>query len=163
LNPGPINKSSWPRVLVLHGPNLQLLGRREVSIYGQTTLEEINQSMLALADELGLELDIHQSNHEGVLLDLIGGALGNVEALVINPGGYTHTSIALRDAISALGVFTVEIHLSNIFAREDFRKVSYISGVVAGVISGFGPSGYLLALRSVAQHLQNKNNASNPT
>jgi 3-dehydroquinate dehydratase II len=150
------------RVLVLHGPNLQLLGRREVSIYGTTTLDSLNEALLSVAQELGLSLEIHQSNHEGLLLDRIGNAMGNIEALVINPGAYTHTSIALRDAISAVGVFTVEVHLSNIFARETFRHTSFVSGVCAGVISGFGTLGYQLALRSVAHHLQDKNNRSNP-
>lgn len=152
-----------PRVLVLHGPNLQLLGRREVSIYGAATLDAINQAMLSTAAELGLSLEIHQSNHEGVLVDLIGNAFGALDALVINPGAYTHTSIAIRDAISAVGVFTVEVHLSNIFARETFRHHSHLSAVCAGVISGLGPLGYQLALRAVAQHLQDKNNRANPT
>jgi 3-dehydroquinate dehydratase II len=157
-----LERVSSGRVLVIHGPNLQLLGQREVSIYGTTRLDAINENLLSVAQELGLSLEIHQSNHEGVLVDLIGNALGKIEALVINPGAYTHTSIALRDAISAVGVFAIEVHLSNIFAREAFRHTSYISGVCAGVISGLGPLGYSLALRSVAQHLRDKNNRANP-
>jgi 3-dehydroquinate dehydratase-2 len=143
-----------PRVLILHGPNLQLLGRRETSIYGSTTLQEINDSLQTLASELGLSLDIHQSNHEGELVELIGGAFGTISALLINPGAYTHTSVAIRDAIAAVGVWSVEVHLSNIFAREPFRRKSYISEVCAGVITGLGPLGYQLALRAAAAHVK---------
>jgi 3-dehydroquinate dehydratase-2 len=142
------------RVLVLHGPNLQLLGTREPSIYGTLTLDSINENLRTLASELALTLYIHQSNHEGELVDLIGSSMGAVEAIIINPGAYTHTSIAIRDAISAVSVFTVEVHLSNIFAREPFRRNSLISDVCDGIISGLGPLGYQLALHAVAQNVK---------
>jgi len=134
-------------VLVLHGPNLNLLGRREVGIYGHTTLEEINQSLRELAKELDAELRIIQSNHEGVLVDALHEAAEWADGVLINAGAYTHTSIALRDALIAVGIPFIEVHLSNVFAREPFRHHSYLSDRAVGVISGLGALGYELALQ----------------
>jgi 3-dehydroquinate dehydratase-2 len=137
-------------ILVIHGPNLNLLGKREPDIYGSCTLEDINKQISALASEIGVQVSFFQSNHEGELVQKIQEAMGTYQALVINPGAYTHTSVALRDAIAGTGIPTVEAHLSNIYKREEFRKHSFISGVAAGQISGFGPTSYLLALRAAA-------------
>ena len=138
------------KILVIHGPNLNMLGKREPDIYGTFTLDDINKRMSALAAELGVEVSFFQSNHEGELVQKIQDSLCVYQALVINPGAYTHTSVALRDAISSTGIPTVETHISNIYRREEFRRHSYISGVAAGQISGFGPDSYLLALRAAA-------------
>jgi 3-dehydroquinate dehydratase II len=135
-------------VLVIHGPNLNLLGKREPDIYGTVTLEDINSSLKSLARELGTDIAFFQSNHEGELVQKIQEAMGTCQALVINPGAYTHTSVALRDAIASTGILTVEVHLSNIYRREDFRQHSYISGVAIGQITGFGPESYMLGLRA---------------
>jgi 3-dehydroquinate dehydratase-2 len=139
------------KILVLHGPNLNLLGTREPEVYGHLTLDEINGRIGALGRELGVETAFAQSNHEGELVQRIQDARGIFQALVINPGAYTHTSVAIRDAIASTGIVAVEVHLSNIFRREPFRQHSYISGVAAGVISGFGAESYLLGLRAAVQ------------
>ncbi len=136
------------KILVIHGPNLNLLGKREPDIYGTFTLDEINNRLAALAGELGVEVSFYQSNHEGELVQTIQEAMGVYQAIVINPGAYTHTSVALRDAISSTGIPTVEAHISNIHKREEFRKHSYVSGVSIGQIIGFGADSYLLALRA---------------
>jgi 3-dehydroquinate dehydratase-2 len=136
------------KILVMNGPNLNLLGKREPDIYGSFTLDDINKRVSALAQELGVEVAFYQSNHEGDLVQKIQEAMGIYQAIVINPGAYTHTSVALRDAVSSTGIPTVETHISNIYKREEFRKHSYLSGVAAGQISGFGPDSYLLALRA---------------
>jgi len=136
------------KILVINGPNLNLLGKREPQIYGAETLEDINRRIAALAIELGVEVAFFQSNHEGELVQKIQDAMGAYQAIVINPGAYTHTSVALRDAISSTGIPTIETHISNIYKREEFRHHSYISGVAAGQIAGFGPDSYLLALRA---------------
>jgi 3-dehydroquinate dehydratase-2 len=141
------------RVLVLHGPNLNLLGNREESVYGTTTLGEINVSLSKLGSELGVELDIRQSNHEGELVTWIQEARSKYQGIIINPAAYTHTSIAVRDALSAVDIPAIEVHLSNIHRREEFRRHSYVSGVTLGQISGFGPTGYLLALRGLHEYL----------
>ena len=143
---------SLPRILILHGPNLQLLGKREVSIYGRVSLAEINQRLFELGSQLQVEVEARQSNVEGFLVDAIGEMPDRFGALIINPGAYTHTSVALRDAISGAGVWAIEVHLSNLWARESFRQVSYVSAVCAGVISGLGGYGYELALYAAARH-----------
>ena len=136
------------KILVIHGPNLNLLGKREPDIYGSFTLDDINKRLAALAVELGVGVSFYQSNHEGELVQKIQDAMGVYQAIVINPGAYTHTSVALRDAIASTGIPTVEAHISNIYKREEFRKHSYISGVAVGQITGFGADSYLLALRA---------------
>ncbi|HEX9020985.1 MAG TPA: type II 3-dehydroquinate dehydratase [Nitrospirota bacterium] len=138
------------KILIIHGPNLNLLGKREPEIYGTFTLDDINGRLASLAAELGVEVSFFQSNHEGELVQKIHDAMNVFQALVINPGAYTHTSVALRDAISSTGIPTVEAHISNIYKREEFRKHSYISGVAVGQITGFGADSYLLALRAAA-------------
>jgi 3-dehydroquinate dehydratase-2 len=139
------------RILVLHGPNLNLLGRREPEVYGRLTLEEVNGLIRKRAEELGVEVEIHQSNHEGVLVDLIQAAPGRFDALVINPGALTHYSLSLRDAIAAAGIPAVEVHLSNIHAREGFRRRSVTAPVCRGVVAGFGARSYLLALEAARE------------
>ncbi len=150
-----LNSTSQPlSILALHGPNLNLLGQREPGIYGSLTLAEINR----LLDEEGLKLQAKvfalQSNHEGVLVDTIHGALGLYQGILINAGAYTHTSVALRDAIAGVNLPTVEVHLSNIYRREDFRHHSYIAPVAIGQISGFGVQSYLLGLQALVNHLR---------
>jgi 3-dehydroquinate dehydratase-2 len=138
-------------VLILHGPNLNLLGTREPGVYGQTTLAEIEAGLRELAQGLGIGLESRQSNHEGMLIDWLQGAEAEgFTGIVLNPGGYTHTSVALRDAIAAIRLPVVEVHLSNVHAREDFRRHSYISPVARGVISGFGADSYRLGVLALA-------------
>ena len=137
-----------PRILIIHGPNLQLLGQRPVKVYGRVNLPAINRALEREAQRLGAAVDVCQSNHEGDIVERIGTARGQYDALVINPAAYTHTSIAIRDAIEAARVPTVEVHLSNIAAREPFRQHSLIAPVCQGQISGFGPTSYLLGLRA---------------
>ncbi len=135
------------KVLVIHGPNLNLLGMRETAIYGIKSLEEINSDIFSLASDLGIDVRILQLNSEGEIIDAIQE--GAYEALIINPAAYTHTSIAIRDALLAVGKPSIEVHLSNIYRREEFRKRSFMADVAVGQISGFGPDSYLLALRAV--------------
>ncbi len=135
------------KVLVIHGPNLNLLGMRETSIYGIKTLEEINNDIRSLASDLGIDVMILQLNNEGEIINTIQE--GAYDALIINPAAYTHTSIVIRDALLAVGKPSIEVHLSNIYRREEFRKQSFIADVAVGQISGFGPDSYLLALRAV--------------
>lgn len=142
------------KVLVLHGPNLNLLGTREPGIYGHTTLQGINDSLASLAAELGGEIRTFQSNSEGALVDAIQGALADCDGILINPAAYTHTSVAIRDAVAATALPTVEVHLSNVHAREPFRSHSYIAPVAVGQISGFGPESYLLGLRALMSRLE---------
>ena len=136
------------KVLVIHGPNLNLLGQRETHIYGTVTLAEIDRQLRALARSEGAEVETFQSNHEGEILDRLHAAPGQYGAVVLNAGGLTHYSVALRDAISAISIPVVEVHLSNLHAREPFRHISVISPVVAGQIAGFGHHSYLLGLRA---------------
>lgn len=141
------------RIRVLHGPNLNLLGTREQSIYGSLSLEAIDSAIAKLAAELGLKVDLRQSNNEGELVNWIQEARKDCDGIIINPAAYTHTSVAIRDAIAAVGLPTVEVHLSNIHQREEFRHRSYIAGVSIGQISGLGPIGYLLAIRGLHDRL----------
>lgn len=140
-------------ILVIHGPNLNMLGTREPDIYGHQTLEEIDAALTAQADRLGLDIETFQSNHEGDMVDKIQQAHDSFHGIIINPAAYTHTSIAIRDALSLLKIPVVEVHLSNIYSRESFRRTSMLSGVVTAQISGFGSQGYLLALDGLAQML----------
>lgn len=137
------------KILVIHGPNLDLLGQREPGVYGRVTLGEINKELTKLAAKNKVSLDIVQSNHEGKIVDLIGRAKSKYDALLINPAAYTHTSVAIRDAIAACGILTVEVHLSNIYSREEFRRKSLISPVVKGTILGFGAKSYILGLEAL--------------
>ena len=147
-------------ILVLHGPNLNLLGQREPEIYGSLTLAAINSLLEAESTKLQTSVFFMQSNHEGVLVDEIHKALGKHQGILINAGAYTHTSLALRDAIAAVNLPTVEVHLSNIYCREDFRHNSYISSVAIGQISGFGAQSYLLGLQALVHHLSKNKEGS---
>ena len=138
-------------ILVVHGPNLNMLGKREPEHYGSRTLEEIDASLHAKAAELGLEISTFQSNHEGEIVESIQKAVGRVQGLIINPAAFTHTSVAIRDAILILDVPTIEVHLSNIHKRESFRQRSFIADIATAQISGLGASGYLYALEALAQ------------
>ena len=142
------------RVLVIHGPNLNLLGTREPEIYGSSTLQDINAGLISLGAELGCDVESLQSNHEGELIDGIHAAAKSTDFVIINPGAFTHTSIALRDALAGTELPFIEVHLSNVHAREPFRHKSYFSDLAVGVICGFGVSGYDYALRSAVQHLK---------
>jgi 3-dehydroquinate dehydratase-2 len=141
------------RILVLHGPNLNLLGRREPGVYGTVTLAEINQRLHQRAADLSVELRVLQANHEGALIDAIHDAADWADAILINPGAFTHTSYALRDAIAAVGLPAVEVHLSNVYARESFRHTSVIAPVCTGQITGFGWRSYLLGLEALVARL----------
>jgi 3-dehydroquinate dehydratase-2 len=139
------------KILALSGPNLNLLGVREPEVYGHATLKDIESLCLAKAGELGLALDFRQTNHEGVLVDWIQEALGTAQGIVINGAAYSHTSVAIHDALKTVALPVIEVHLTNIYKREDFRHHSYISPVAAGVICGLGPHGYVLALEALAK------------
>ena len=136
------------KILVIHGPNLNLLGTREVDVYGSVTIADIDKDLKKCAKSKGVALEIMQSNHEGDIVEKIGGAKGKFDAILINPAAYTHTSVAIRDAISAVSIPTVEVHLSNIYAREEFRHTSLIAPVARGQVSGFGKMSYLLGLEA---------------
>jgi len=138
-------------ILVIHGPNLNLLGQREPGVYGATTLAEINTELVRLGAELGVRVETFQSNHEGAIIDVLHAARGVFNAILINPGAYTHYSIAIRDAIAAVEIPTVEVHLSNVHKREEFRHRSVIAPVAAGQITGFGVDSYYLGLRAAAR------------
>jgi 3-dehydroquinate dehydratase-2 len=140
-------------VLVIHGPNLNMLGKREPEIYGTDTLADIDRGLKALGDRLNLTVETFQSNHEGAIVDRIQEAFGRIQGLMINPGAYTHTSVAIRDALLLLEVPIVEIHLSNIYKREAFRHKSMVAGIATGQISGFGAHGYTLALTALSKLL----------
>lgn len=138
------------KVLIVHGPNLNLLGAREPDVYGKVTLKEINETLKEMADKNNVTLEILQSNHEGDIVDCIGKAKdNNVSWIIINPAAYTHTSVAIRDAIAACGVSVIEVHLSNIYGREEFRHTSLVAPVAKGQISGFGAQSYYLALHAI--------------
>lgn len=140
--------------MILHGPNLNLLGKREPGVYGTVTLDEINQLLEREAEALQVKISPFQSNHEGALVDAIHAAMGQHQGLLINAGAYTHTSVAIRDAIAAVAIPTVEVHLSNIYKREEFRHHSYIAPVSIGQISGFGAQSYWLGLIALVNHLK---------
>lgn len=143
------------KILVIHGPNLNLLGSREPSIYGVTSLDQINLNLIAVAKESGMELSCYQSNAENEIIEAIHQAGRNkVNYFIINPAAYTHTSIAIRDALSAVSIPFIEVHLSNIYSRESFRHHSYFSDIAKGIISGLGAQGYLLALQAIIKELQ---------
>jgi 3-dehydroquinate dehydratase II len=144
-------------VLVIHGPNLNLLGTREPGVYGSATLTEIDDRLTALAQQMGSKVEILQSNHEGVLVDAIQGALNRHHGILINAAAYTHTSVAIRDAIAAVKLPTVEVHLSNIYQREAFRHHSYLAPIAIGQMSGFGPNSYYLGLQALLTHLRDQN------
>ncbi len=136
------------KILVIHGPNLKLLGTREVDVYGKVTIDDINKELKKLAKTKKVDLEIVQSDHEGEIVELIGSSKGKFDAILINPAAYTHTSVAIRDAISAVSIPTVEVHLSNIYSREEFRHTSLIAPVARGQVSGFGKMSYLLGLEA---------------
>lgn len=142
-------------IWILHGPNLNLLGTREPGVYGSTTLSQINEDLERYGQDRGIKVETFQSNHEGALVDRIqsAGPTG-VDFIVINPAAFTHTSVAIRDALAAVAVPFVEVHLSNIHRREEFRHLSYISKVALGMIAGFGPQGYVLGIEALAAHLK---------
>jgi len=144
------------KILVIHGPNLNLLGTREVDVYGKTTIDDINKELKKTAKEAGVDIDIEQSNHEGEIVDLIGRAKNKYGAILINPAAYTHTSVAIRDAISATAIPTVEVHLTNIYAREEFRHTSLVAPVAVGQVSGFGMKSYVLGLKAAADLARKK-------
>ena len=146
------------KILIIHGPNLNMLGKREPDIYGATTLEEINAALTSKAKRLGAEVAFFQSNSEGEIVSNIQDAMSKFEGVVINPGAYTHTSVAIRDAILSSGLPVVEVHISNIHKREDFRQKSFVSGVALGVISGFGVNSYMLGLSGLVDYLKDNEN-----
>ncbi len=144
------------KILVLHGPNLNLLGTREPELYGSQTLDDVNSSLAELAAELGGELSFFQSNHEGALVDFIQAAQTAFDGILINPAAYTHTSVAIRDALAAVTLPVVEVHLSNVHAREGFRRRSFIAPIAVGQIAGFGVDSYLLGLRAIFSHIKKR-------
>ncbi|MCZ6639893.1 MAG: type II 3-dehydroquinate dehydratase [Candidatus Dadabacteria bacterium] len=146
------------KILIIHGPNLNMLGKREPDIYGATTLEEINAALTNKAKGLGAEVTFFQSNSEGEIVSNIQDAMSKFEGVVINPGAYTHTSVAIRDAILSSGLPVVEVHISNVHKREDFRQKSFVSGVALGVISGFGVNSYMLGLSGLVDYLKDNEN-----
>ncbi|WP_028314075.1 type II 3-dehydroquinate dehydratase [Desulfatibacillum aliphaticivorans] len=139
-----------PVILVLNGPNLNMLGKREPEVYGSTTLDEINEGLITQAEELGLEVQCFQSNSEGALVTKIQEAFQNVDGIIINPAAYTHTSVAIRDALLLHDVPIIELHLSNVYKREEFRHKSFVSGVATAQMAGFGAMGYNMALQAMA-------------
>lgn len=147
------------KILVIHGPNLNMLGKREPEIYGAMTLDEINSLLGQKARELGVEVDCFQSNSEGEIVTRIQDAIKNFDGILINPGAYTHTSVAIRDAILSTGLPVVEVHISNVHKREDFRHKSFISGVALGVITGFGVGSYALGLTGLVNYLNDPQSA----
>ncbi len=146
------------KILIIHGPNLNMLGKREPEIYGAKTLDEINTQLEHEAKQLDAFIDFYQSNSEGEIVTKIQEAMSNYDGIVINPGAYTHTSVAIRDAILSSGLAVVEAHISNVHKREEFRHKSFVSGVALGVISGFGTNSYVLGLKGLVDYLKSGNN-----
>ena len=145
------------KVMIINGPNLNMLGIREKSIYGSTTLKQIEDMVSKKATELGVEASFFQSNHEGEIIEKIQSALDKgIDGIIMNPGGYTHTSVAIRDAMLSVKIPFIEVHISNLSAREAFRQTSMFSDIAAGTISGLGPQGYVLALEAMKEHYENK-------
>jgi 3-dehydroquinate dehydratase-2 len=144
------------KILVIHGPNLNLLGTREVNVYGNITITDINKELTSVAKAEGVSIEIKQSNHEGEIVDLIGAAKDAFDAILINPAAYTHTSVAIRDALSATALPAIEVHLTNIYAREEFRHTSLVAPVAVGQVSGFGMDSYVLGLRAAISFLKSK-------
>jgi len=142
------------KILVVHGPNLKMLGTREVRVYGRVTLDEINRELKKEAQQLKVSLRILQSNHEGEIVDAIGSARNRVQGILLNPAAYTHTSVAIRDALQAAGLPAVEVHLSNIYGREEFRQHSLTAPACLGQVVGFGKESYLLGLRGLVSHIK---------
>lgn len=153
MRPSQGSPTTMPRILVLHGPNLHALGTREPEIYGRISLEDVDEHLSSLGRELGCEVESLQSDHEGVLIDALHRARGSFQGIILNPGGLTHTSVALRDAVRAAALPTVEVHVSNPHTRETFRQTSFISGAALGVVQGFGVDSYALALRGLLGYL----------
>ena len=143
------------RILVVNGPNLQLLGTREPDVYGKETLETLENSLNELGTEAGVDVEFLQSNHEGVIVDAIGAAPGVIDGIIINPAAYTHTSVAIRDALKSVDVPAIEVHISNISEREEFRHTSLTAPVCVGQICGFGLFGYELAFKALMRHISN--------
>jgi len=141
------------RIAVVHGPNLQRIGRREPEVYGSDSLADVDEALSSLAEELGVVLETIQSNHEGDIIDFVSEVEARVDGFLVNPGGLTHTSVVLRDALVGVDLPFVEVHLSNIAGREEFRRHSYLGPVASGVVSGFGLQSYLLGLRGLVRHL----------
>lgn len=142
------------KILVIHGPNLNLLGRREPEVYGTMSLDTLNLDLLREAGEYGVEVEIFQSNHEGAIVDCIQQALGEADFIIINPAAFTHYSLAIRDALQAVKIPVIEVHLSNIYRREQFRRESLVAPVAVGQITGLGPLGYRLALKAALEYLE---------
>lgn len=147
------------KILIIHGPNLNMLGKREPEIYGAMNLDQINSLLGQMARELGVEIDCFQSNSEGEIVTRIQDAMQDIDGILINPGAYTHTSVAIRDAILSTGIPVVEVHISNVHKREDFRHRSFISGVAQGVITGFGVDSYALGLTGLVNYLNDHRSA----
>jgi 3-dehydroquinate dehydratase-2 len=151
-----ISRGNNMKIIVIHGPNLNLLGTREPEHYGSMTLKKINNMIMQYAKKEKIEIDIFNSNHEGEIIDIIHGAIETIDGIIINPGAFTHTSIAIRDALLACGIPTIEVHLSNIYQREEFRHRSYISDIALGVITGLKEQGYILAIKAFKNILNKK-------
>lgn len=156
-----LDEENKPKILVIHGPNLNMLGRREQSLYGDATLEEIDAQIKQTARECGMIAETFQSNHEGELVEKIHQAIDRYSALIINPAAYTHTSIAIRDALLILDIPIIEVHLSNIYQREPFRHKSFIADIVTARITGLGKEGYMMAVRGVGKIIQREKLGSN--
>jgi len=151
-----MGKSNRHNILVIHGPNLNMLGKREPEVYGNNTLENINNEISSKGSDLGLEVETFQSNHEGAIVEKLQNAMGKISGLIINPAAFTHTSVAIRDAVLLLNIPIIEVHLSNIYKRESFRHKSMLSDIVTGQIAGLGVIGYILALEAISSIIRKK-------